>query len=354
MLAISASQLGLRTHIFSPESVPVAGQVADQTTQADYTDFSALQGFAASVDVLTYEFENIPSSLLEGLEVHCEVWPRRNALATSQDRLAEKEFISALGLGTAPFANVETESDLEEAVARIGTPSILKTRSFGYDGKGQVRLSQPDEAREAWMSLENAPCILEGFIAFRCEISVIAARSRSGEVVCFDPGENVHRDGILRTTTVPASSVSDALCERAKEVAGRIVDSLDYVGIMGIELFITNEDNVLVNEIAPRVHNSGHWTQDGCLVDQFEQHIRAIVGYPLGSGVRHSDVVMTNLIGDEIVQAGHLLGLPDVGLHVYGKADIRPGRKMGHFNRIIGPAPDLVGDVARSEPRMVE
>ncbi len=341
MLAVSASQLGLSTHIFSPEPSAVASQVASRTTQAEYADAAALRAFADSVDVITYEFENIPSHVLDGLEAYCDVLPRRNALSTSQDRLTEKDFISALGLQVAPYANVETEVDLEAAAARLGAPSMLKTRSFGYDGKGQVRLTHIHQAREAWKSLGDAPCILEGFIEFKCEVSVIAARSQSGEIVCFDPGENLHRDGILRTTTVPAPTVSDALGEKAKSLAGRVLDALDYVGVMGIETFITDEDEVLINEIAPRVHNSGHWTQDGCMVDQFEQHIRAIVGYPLGSGVRHSDVVMTNLIGDEVVRAPDLLSVPDVSLHLYGKADIRPGRKMGHYNRVIGPAPGV-------------
>jgi len=344
---MSASQLGLTTHILSPESSPIAGQVASRTTQAEYTDSAALLAFADSVDVITYEFENIPSHLLDGLETRCEVLPRRNALSTSQDRLTEKDFISALGLDTAPYANVETESDLVGAVAQIGTPSILKTRSFGYDGKGQVRLTRLDEAREAWRSLADSPCILEGFVDFRCEVSVVATRSRSGEIVCFDPGENLHREGILHTTTVPAHHVSGDLGEKAKDVAGEILEALDYVGVMGIEMFVTDQDELLINEIAPRVHNSGHWTQDGCIIDQFEQHIRAIVGYPLGSGLRHSDVVMTNLIGDEISNARDLLGAPDVSLYVYGKADIRPGRKMGHFNRVIGPAGTTGGRGAR-------
>lgn len=339
MLAMSAAQLGLSTHIFSSEPSPIAGQVANRTTRADDTDTAALHAFADSVDVITFESENYPAGLLDTLELHCEVLPPRTALSTSQDRLTEKQFLSGLGLRTAPFANVETEADLGAAMARIGTPSILKTRSFGYDGKGQVRLSRTDEAAQAWASLGAAPCILEGVVDFRCELSVIAARSRAGEIVCFDPGENLHRDGILRTTTVPAPHVSGALCEKAKDLACRILEALDYVGVMGIEMFIDEGDEVLINEIAPRVHNSGHWTQDGCMIDQFEQHIRAIVGYPLGGGVRHSDVVMTNLIGDEVSRAHDLLDEPDVSLYLYGKADIRPGRKMGHFNRITGPAP---------------
>jgi 5-(carboxyamino)imidazole ribonucleotide synthase len=337
MLAISASQLGLGTHIFSPESSPVAAQVASRTTQAEYADSVALQDFADSVDVITYEFENIPAHILDPIEQRCEVLPRRNALATSQDRLVEKDFLTTIGLGTAPYANVESEADIVAAADLLGAPSILKTRSFGYDGKGQVRLTDPGEAREAWRSLGNSACILEGFIDFKCEVSVIAARSRAGKVVCFDPGENLHRAGILRTTTVPSENISGGLNEKLRRLAGEIVEALDYVGVIGIETFITHQDEVLVNEIAPRVHNSGHWTQDGCIVDQFEQHIRAIVGYPLGSGMRHSDVVMTNLIGDDLLEAQELLKSLDGSLHLYGKSEIRPGRKMGHFNRVTGP-----------------
>jgi 5-(carboxyamino)imidazole ribonucleotide synthase len=338
MLAVSASQLGLSTHVFSPEPFPIAGQVASRTTQAEYSDSGALSAFADSVDVITYEFENIPSAFIHSLETQCEVLPPVNALSISQDRLSEKNFLSTLGLDVAPYANIETEHDLEAAVSRIGMPAMLKTRSFGYDGKGQVRLIHRNEAREAWRFLGDLPCVLERLIDFRCEVSVIAARSRNGQIVCFDPGENVHRDGILRTTTVPSPTISNDLCERLRNLAGTILSALHYVGVIGIETFIADKDEVLINEIAPRVHNSGHWTQDGCIVDQFEQHIRAIVGYPLGSGARHSDVVMTNLIGDEISTAEGLLSAPDVSLHLYGKADIRPGRKMGHFNRITGSA----------------
>jgi 5-(carboxyamino)imidazole ribonucleotide synthase len=338
MLAISAAELGLNTHILSPEPFPVAGQVASRTTRAEFEDLEALQAFANSVDVVTFEFENFSAHLLDALDIHSAVFPGRNALSTSQDRLAEKEFLTRLGLDTAPYANVENEAELVAAAAQVGTPSILKTRTLGYDGKGQVRLSHPDQAREAWKALDNSACILEGRIDFKCELSVIATRSRCGEVVCFDPGENIHRDGILRTTTVPAKSVSEVLCERAIATANEILNDLDYVGTMGIEIFVTREDDLLINEIAPRVHNSGHWTQDGCIIDQFEQHIRAIVGFPLGSGARHSDVVMTNLIGDEVLDADDLLSDPNISLYLYGKSDVRPGRKMGHFNRVIGQA----------------
>lgn len=336
MLAVAASRLGLRTHVYAPDADPPAAQVANATTRGAYEDAAALGEFAASVDVVTYEFENVPAEGLDRLESSGKLVPRRNALTISQDRLLEKDFLNDVGLATAPYANVENESDANEAATKIGAPSIVKTRRLGYDGKGQVRLERPDDAAAAWAELGKVPCILEGFVEFRREISVIAARSRGGEVVCFEPGENVHRDGILRTTTVPAA-ISES--ERADAIAAAttIVDSLDYVGVAGVELFVT-ADGLVVNEIAPRVHNSGHWTQNGCPIDQFEQHVRAVAGWPLGDGRRHSDVEMTNLIGDDVSNVAELARDPGLALHVYGKADVRPGRKMGHVNRITGPA----------------
>lgn len=336
MLSVAASRLGFTTHIFAPDADPVAGHVAHRVTSAEYTDDAALTRFAADVDVVTFEFENIPSEALDLLESHCKVLPGRNALAVSQDRLVEKDFLNDLGLVTVDYAGVETEQELADAVAAIGVPSILKTRRLGYDGKGQERLTEPDQATEAWSRVGHAPCILERTVELRCEISVIAARSERGEVVGFDPGENVHRGGILRTTTVP-SSVPDSQRADAFVIAKTILDALDYVGVAGIELFVTDA-GLLVNEIAPRVHNSGHWTQNGCVIDQFEQHVRAVAGWPLGDGARHSNVVMTNLIGDDVFEVESLRRDPGVALHIYGKADVRPGRKMGHFNRVTGPA----------------
>ncbi|HLQ20426.1 MAG TPA: 5-(carboxyamino)imidazole ribonucleotide synthase, partial [Tabrizicola sp.] len=234
---------------------------------------------------------------------------------------------------TAPWAAVHSEADLKSAADKHGLPAILKTTRLGYDGKGQVKLTAPDQIPAAWSSMNDAPCVLEGFVAFDREVSVIAARSLDGQVACFDPGENVHREGILRTTTVPAklspSQRSDAIL-----LAARILNALDYVGVMGVELFVTAK-GLLVNEIAPRVHNSGHWTQQGCSVDQFEQHIRAVAGWPLGDGSRHSDVVMENLIGDDVLRVPDLLKARDTAVHLYGKGAPRPGRKMGHLNRIL-------------------
>jgi 5-(carboxyamino)imidazole ribonucleotide synthase len=238
-------------------------------------------------------------------------------------------------LSVAPFAQVDDLAGLKTAVDRIGTPSILKTRRLGYDGKGQARLSLPDDIPMAWDSVGGAPSVLEGFIDFSCEISVIAARGQDGQVAAFDPGQNVHEGGILRTTTVPAA-VPRRLLTDAVLLAGRILSALDYVGVMGVELFVTPQ-GALVNEIAPRVHNSGHWTQNGCAIDQFEQHIRAVAGWPLGDGTRVADVVMENLIGDDVN------GLParaadGVAIHLYGKAEARSGRKMGHINRVTAKA----------------
>lgn len=336
MLAVAASRLGLRTHVYAPDPDPVAAQVANAMTRAPYEDAAALKEFAGDVDVVTYEFENVPAEALDQLESARKLLPRRNALTISQDRLLEKSFLNDLGLTTAPYANVEVDSEAGEAAAAVGTPAIMKTRRLGYDGKGQVPLDRPEDAAAAWAGLGRVPCIVEGFVAYRCEISVIAARSQRGEVVCFEPGENVHRDGILRTTRVPAR-ISGAERAEALRAATAIVESLEYVGVMGIELFVT-ADGVAVNEIAPRVHNSGHWTQNGCTVDQFEQHLRCVAGWPLGDGSRHSDVEMTNLIGDDVLNLAGLAGDPGLALHVYGKADVRPGRKMGHVNRITGPA----------------
>ena len=336
MLAVAASRLGLRTHVYAPDADPIAAQVANEMTSAPYEDTAALTEFARSVHVVTYEFENVPAEALDQLESARKLLPRRNALTISQDRLVEKSFLNDAGLTTAPYANVETGSDVAEAAAAVGTPALMKTRRLGYDGKGQVRLHRPDDAAAAWAELGKVPCIVEGFVDYRCEISVIAARSQGGEVVCFEPGENVHRDGILRTTRVPAA-ISDAERAEALRAATTIVEALDYVGVMGIELFVTSE-GLAVNEIAPRVHNSGHWTQNGCVVDQFEQHIRSVAGWPLGDGRRHSDVEMTNLIGDDVLNVAELARDPGLALHVYGKGDVRAGRKMGHVNRITGPA----------------
>lgn len=332
MLSVAASRLGLRCHIFEPEAKPPAAHVADRVTTASCDDTDALAAFGASVDVITYEFENVPTSALDQLEQAAPIRPGRNALATSQDRLVEKEFLQRVGLEVAPFASVDTVEDLPVAMSNVGIPSILKTRRFGYDGKGQFRLTDANQAAAAMEALAHAPAVLEGWVNFDLEISVIAARSITGDVACFDPGHNLHENGILRTTTVPAP-IASGLQGKAVAAATAILNALDYVGVMGVELFATG-DQILVNEIAPRVHNSGHWSQNGCAVDQFEQHIRAVAGWPLGDPARHSNVVMTNLLGDEIHNVPTLAQESHLAIHAYGKAEARPGRKMGHINRV--------------------
>ncbi|GAA6208343.1 5-(carboxyamino)imidazole ribonucleotide synthase [Cognatishimia sp. WU-CL00825] len=333
MLSVAAARLGYKTHIFEPGANPPAADVAHQVTTAAYEDIDALLAFAKSVDVITYEFENVPTSALDALEAHCEIRPGREALRISQDRITEKNFLTDLGLTVAPFAEVQTAEELEAALAEIGTPSILKTRRFGYDGKGQARLNSAADAKAALSDMAGAPSVLEGFVNFSHEVSVIAARGATGEVACFDPGENVHIGGILRTTTVPAN-LPGMMRMDAVLIASKILNALSYVGVMGVELFVTPK-GLVVNEIAPRVHNSGHWTQNGCAVDQFEQHIRAVVGLPLGDGTRHSDVVMENLIGEDMQRVPALLTEPHAALHLYGKAETKPGRKMGHVNKVV-------------------
>jgi 5-(carboxyamino)imidazole ribonucleotide synthase len=333
MLCVAAARLGFQTHIYEPGTNPPAAQVANHVTTATYDNTAALQNFAASVDVITYEFENIPTSALDVLENLRPIRPGREALRISQDRLTEKNFLSDLGLKVAPFENVQSLDDLKNAVATLKTSAILKTRRFGYDGKGQARITAPEHIQSAFDDMQGAKAVLEGFVTFSHEVSVIAARGANGEIACYDPSENIHKDGILDTTSVPAK-LSSAQRTDAVLIAAKILNALDYVGVMGVELFVTAQ-GLIVNEIAPRVHNSGHWTQNGCSVDQFEQHIRAVAGWPLGDGTRYADVVMTNLIGNDMDQLPTLVSETDCALHLYGKADVKPGRKMGHVNRIV-------------------
>lgn len=333
MLSVAASRLGFQCHIFEPGAGAPAGHVAAQVTTAPYEDAAALEAFAKSVDVVTYEFENVPTEALDLIESIVPIRPGREALRISQDRLTEKDFLTSLGLMTAPYADITDLASLEAAVADMGLPGILKTRRFGYDGKGQVRLSEGADLEAALADMAGAPSVLEGFVNFDCEVSVIAARGPDGEVAAFDPGENVHKEGILRTTTVPAALSAGQRMD-AVLLAAKILNALDYVGVMGVELFVTG-GGLIVNEIAPRVHNSGHWTQAGCAVDQFEQHIRAVAGWPLGDGKRHADVVMENLIGDDMDKVPEMAKAGATQIHLYGKADVKAGRKMGHVNRIV-------------------
>ena len=321
MLAIAAAQMGLHAHIYCPEDNPPAGEVAAKTTQGAYDDAARLAAFAAEVDVVTYEFENVPASAVDALEAHVPVRPGRAALAAAQDRIVEKDFLNSAGAPTVPYAAVDDAASLAQALDKIGAPAILKTRRFGYDGKGQARIMTAADADAALAAMAGAPAILEGFADFRREISVIAARGLDGAVAAFDPGENEHADGILRKTTVPCAPPDEAFA-----IAKRILTALDYVGVIGVELFEGRDGSLLVNEIAPRVHNTGHWTIEACAVDQFQQHIRAVCGWPLGDPTRHADAVMVNLIGDDVEDWATLKG----AVHLYGKGEARPGRKMGH------------------------
>jgi 5-(carboxyamino)imidazole ribonucleotide synthase len=332
MLSVAAARLGYKTHIFEPGANPPAADVAHSVTTAGYDDVAALTAFAAAVDVITYEFENIPTSALDVLEALRPIHPGRKVLAISQDRIAEKDFLTGLGLTVAPYAAVQTAADLDAAIAKIGCPAILKTTRLGYDGKGQARIMAVGDAAAALADMQGADAVLEGFIDFSHEVSVIAARGMDGSVSAYDPGENVHHSGILHSTTVPAKLTPSQRTD-AVLLAARILNALDYVGVMGVELFVTPA-GLIVNEIAPRVHNSGHWTQNGCAVDQFEQHIRAVAGLPLGDGSRFADVTMENLIGDDMDRVPAILAEKNAALHLYGKPEARAGRKMGHVNRI--------------------
>jgi len=332
MLALAAARLGLRTHIYCPDPQSPAFDVTPRKTVAAYDDEAALAAFAAEVDVVTYEFENVPARTAQFLSGLKPLFPGANALAISQDRLAEKAFLSVNRIGVAPFAAVASLDALDQALGEIGTPAVLKTTRLGYDGKGQRLIRNDGDAGVAFETLNPKPLVLEGFVEFDKEISVVIARNPAGEIAAFDPAENLHRDHILKTSTVPAD-IKKKTAREAIEIATRIVEALDYVGVLGVEFFVLPSGKLLVNEIAPRVHNSGHWTEAVCITDQFEQHIRAILGWPLGDPARLADVVMENLIGDEIGAIPARLGAAERP-HAYGKTESRAGRKMGHINRV--------------------
>ena len=336
MLAIAAARLGLRCQVFSPDPDSPAFDVVLNATCAEYADVEALELFANDVDIITYEFENVPAASAMILAARRPVLPERKILETTQDRLVEKDFVKRLGIGTADYADVSSAAALRAAIATIGLPAVLKTRRFGYDGKGQAIIREGDDPDQIWEDLATKSAILEAFVPFEREISVIAARSADGHVECFDVTENEHIDHILKISRAPAA-IPEALAAQALSIAETIANALDYVGVLAVEMFVVQADGgrtVLVNEIAPRVHNSGHWTLDGASISQFEQHIRAIAGWPLGKPVRHGPVVMTNLIGDEINGYEQWLTVPGATVHLYGKGSPRPGRKMGHVTQV--------------------
>ena len=329
MLALAAARLGLKTHIYSDEDNAPAFQVSAFRTHAQYDNEAALAAFAGACDAVTFEFENVPSATAEFLADHVAVNPSPKALAVCQDRLAEKNFVASLGLKTPLFASVASMSDAAGAIAKVGTPAILKTCRLGYDGKGQAKVASAEDIGTALAAFKGAASILESFVDFSFEASVVAARGADGTFAAYDPPENAHENHILKRSTVP-SRLSAAQVAEAKAIARKIADAFDYVGVFAVELFVGRDGSLLVNEIAPRVHNSGHWTIEACIVSQFEQHIRAVAGWPLGDGSRHSDAVMENLIGAE-ANEWKALSARGGALHLYGKSEARAGRKMGHI-----------------------
>jgi 5-(carboxyamino)imidazole ribonucleotide synthase len=332
MLALAAARLGLKAHIFSDETESCAFLVASATTRAHYDDGEALAAFASACDVVTFEFENVPEATVQRLASHVAVAPNARSLAIAQDRYLEKSFVAGLGIATAEFRDVQNGNDAQAAFKALGSPAILKTRKLGYDGKGQKMVRSEGEA-EAAIAAFGVPCILEQFVDFSFESSVVAARGRDGAFAAYDPPKNEHENHILRRSTVPAP-LSKQMRDEAVAIAQRIAEALDYVGVLGVELFVGKDGRIAVNEIAPRVHNSGHWTIEACLVSQFEQHIRAVAGWPLGDPARHSNAVMENIIGAEVEQ-WRALSHEKAGLHIYGKRFARPGRKMGHLTRLM-------------------
>ena len=334
MLSQAASRLGFNVVVLDPEENSPAGRVSQGQVVTAYDDPTALTVLGRVAQVVTFEFENVPAASVETLAAGgALVAPGAQALAVAQDRVEEKTFLNGVGATTVDFVPVDGLDDLVAGLERLGTPALLKTRREGYDGKGQIWVRSAGMVADAWAAIGERPAILEARADFVRELSVIAARGRDGEIAVYPLGENTHKGGVLKTTLAPAE-VDPKTDRRARRIAKAILEGLDYVGVLGVELFDLGEGRLLVNEIAPRVHNTGHWTQDGCVCDQFEQHIRAIAGWPLGPTTAHFRVEMTNLLGDEVEQWAKLAGKADARLHLYGKAEARPGRKMAHVNRV--------------------
>jgi 5-(carboxyamino)imidazole ribonucleotide synthase len=332
MLAVAAAQLGYKCHIFEPGEAPCAADVAAEFTRADYSDSDALRRFADSVAVATYEFENVPVTSLDVIQA--KLRPGVASLKVGQERGIEKEFIEGTGARVGRWMRIDSEADVAAAETRIGTPMVLKTRRLGYDGKGQAWAEQPGSVRAAWDSIGRQPAVAEARVDFDCEFSVVLARCEDGKVAVWDPPLNDHDNGILRRSTVPAPEIVERHRDEAVRVATEIAEALGHIGVLTVEFFAC-ADGPIVNEIAPRVHNSGHWTIEGAVTSQFEQHIRAICGLPLGSTARMgSSATMENLLGDEIADWPRLVAEPDAHVHLYGKGNPRPGRKMGHVTRI--------------------
>jgi 5-(carboxyamino)imidazole ribonucleotide synthase len=334
MMALAAARLGYRCHIYCPAEDEPALQVAQAGTIAAYDEWDELDAFAAAVDVVTFEFENVPAATVERLAAHVPVRPGWQALHVAQNRVREKDFLRGIGVPTADYREVASLEQLARAVRDMGRPTVLKSAEFGYDGKGQVMIIPGTALDEAWAAMGADTGILEAFVDFAMEISVIAARGLDGAVACYDPVENRHVHHILDTTLAPAR-IDEHLLTQAETCARHIAEALGLVGLVAVEMFVAMDGRLLVNELAPRPHNSGHWTIDGALTSQFEQLVRAVCGLPLGSTERHADAVMKNLIGDAAEDWLTILHDPHAKLHLYGKAHARPGRKMGHVTRLI-------------------
>ncbi len=335
MLAMAAARLGLKTHIYSDEKAAPAFDVAASKTVGGYADRDALKRFTASCAVVTCEFENVPAETLQTAAQVAPVFPGAKSFAVAQDRLVEKDFLTGLGIPVAPYAKVDTADDLRAALSRVRIPALLKTRRFGYDGKGQILIRAEDEIPESVEAIGQAPALVEGIVLFEREVSVIVVRGKDGGLQFYDPVENVHQNGILAISRAPAR-ISQSASVAARTIAGKVADALSHVGVLCVEMFerAGERPELVVNEFAPRVHNSGHWTLDACLVSQFENHVRAICGWPLGETARHSDAVMTNLIGADVEKWREFAAEPGTSVHLYGKTEARAGRKMGHVTRL--------------------
>jgi 5-(carboxyamino)imidazole ribonucleotide synthase len=335
MLALAAARLGLKTNIYCDEKSAPAFEVAAAQTIGSYSDEDAVGRFAASCAVVTCEFENVPAGTLESAARHVPVFPNAKSFAVAQDRLVEKDFITGLGIQVAPYAKVDTLEELRAGLARVRIPALLKTRRFGYDGKGQILIRDADQCAAALEAIGEAPALIEGIVPFEREVSIIVVRRQDGAMQFYDPVENVHQEGILAVSRVPAR-IPRSLAVEAKTMAGKIADALSHVGALCVEMFECGGERprLLVNEFAPRVHNSAHWTIDACAVSQFENHVRAICFWPLGETTRHSDAVMTNLIGADVGKWRELAAEPAACVHLYGKTEARAGRKMGHVTRL--------------------
>jgi 5-(carboxyamino)imidazole ribonucleotide synthase len=352
MSAMAAARLGYRCHVLTPEPDSPAGQVAAGVTLGDFEDTQALYDFATRVDVITFEFENVSAEGLELLAALKPVRPAPSVLRISQDRVAEKSFLNGVGVATAPWRPVGSQAELREALAELGLPAILKTTRLGYDGKGQALARTPRDASRAFDEFSPMPLILEGFVDFACEISVIVARAADGTIAAYDAVENEHRNHILDLTYAPAR-IADPVAAAAQRIARRVAEGLDLEGLLAVEMFVAADGRVLANEIAPRPHNSGHWTIDACAASQFELHIRAVAGLPLAPATRHSDAVMKNLVGpEETALWPEIVATPGLIPHLYGKREARPGRKMGHATRLFphGALPGPFGIAAALGP----